>query len=191
MAKHMGNPALPDADALALVEKYHAGHPRADQVEHCIRVARRAAELPWGGAALSLQRSVVLAALGHDLYEDSDVTRTEIIQKFGAAVDHFIGEVTEPEEGVPAFVQSVLQSSEEAQIIKLCDGADNYESLVETGLLHQDPLYWRGVVSGQMEPMFDALEDVKFYRHPAAGQEAQAQLDDARTKYQRALDSLT
>lgn len=111
---------------------------------------------------------MVLAALGHDLYEDSAISTAEIVAGYGPEVDALIRELTE-EGGVTQYVEQVASGSEEARLIKFCDGVDNYGSLVETGLARSDPAWALRVVRQHMEPMFDRLLKISFRKYPAAG----------------------
>lgn len=94
---------------VALIQHWHARHPREDQVEHCINVAS------WLERALDREphpvearRDMILAALGQDLYEDTPISPAEIIMAFGPEVDCLIRGVTEDEAaGVAAFVERV------------------------------------------------------------------------------------
>ena len=99
---------------------------------------------------MSGRREMILAALGHDLYEDSAIPRAEVA-------------------GVAEFVERVASGSEEARLIKLCDGIDNYCGLVENGLLRDEPDKWVETVRRQMEPMFNRIDGISFQKYPVAG----------------------
>jgi hypothetical protein len=115
------------------------------------------------------RRELILAALGHDLYEDSAIRRADLEATYGKEVDQLIEAVTE-RAGVTEFVTRVASGPEEARLIKLCDGIDNYGGLVEHGLLQADPAKWVDSVRRQMEPMFSSIETVPFVKYPVAGQ---------------------
>lgn len=154
---------------LAIVRRWHAGHERVDQVEHCENVANllnRALDLEPGPVAA--RREMILAALGHDLYEDSEIPPSDVIA-FGADVDQLIRVVTEEKDGVGPYVERVAVGPEEARLIKLCDGADNYGGLVEKNLVSAEPAKWVRVVRKHMEPMFSRLASIPFARYPVAG----------------------
>jgi hypothetical protein len=161
-----------DADReqfLDLIRHWHKGHPRSDQVPHCVNVAR------WLERALDMEpqpvagrREMILAALGHDLYEDSAIRPADVAAKYGREVDRLIEGVTE-RAGVTEFVGRVASGPEGARLIKLCDGIDNYGGLVENGLLRADPAKWVEIVRRQMEPMFSRIESVPFHEYPVAG----------------------
>ena len=82
-------------DMLEYVERYHQGQVRNKSHPppywtHCYGVATIATRyleryLPDGD-----HTNVVLAALGHDLYEDTDATREEVREQYGEQVDDLI-----------------------------------------------------------------------------------------------------
>src|ERR1700722_16031856 len=92
---------------LNLVRTRHKDHPRLDQVDHCINV------MQWLECALDMEpqpvsgrQEMILAALGHDLYEDSDIPRSEVVAGYGIEVDRLIEGMTE-RAGVAEFVERV------------------------------------------------------------------------------------
>jgi (p)ppGpp synthase/HD superfamily hydrolase len=118
---------------LALARHYHRHQTRDGGTvpywTHCDRVAEllrflleRYEEGPPGE-----RKTVALAALGHDLYEDTAIPRHQIIDEFGAAVDQLIEQVTNrfPAEPIDKYVQHLTAASEGARVIKLADLCDN------------------------------------------------------------------
>jgi hypothetical protein len=166
---------MPQLDAyrvrfLNLVRHWHKDHSRPDQVDHCVNV------MLWLECALdrepqpvSGRREMVLAALGHDLYEDSKIPRAEVVADYGTEVDRLIEAVTE-KTSVTEFVARVASGLEEARLIKLCDGIDNYGGLIENGLLRDEPDKWVKTVRRQMEPMFSRIERLPYPKYPVAGE---------------------
>ena len=162
---------------LELIRHWHKNHPRADQVSHCERVCgwlQRALDLEFGPRPA--RRVMVLAALGHDLYEDSRIDRNQLVTEYGAEIDRLIEAVTE-RSGVAEFVERVASGPEEARLIKLADGVDNYLGLVRGGLVQSDPATWVEVVRKQMEPMFSRISLLPFQQYPMAGNWLVEQLD--------------
>ena len=103
-----------------------AGHPRRDQVDHCIRVKKKVEDaLALEGNEVAAHRDILQAALGHDLYEDTSIHRQVVVDRFGSAVDALIRCLTEGT-SVPAYVEQVAKGPEEARLIKYGDLADNY-----------------------------------------------------------------
>jgi hypothetical protein len=74
-----------------------------------------------------LAQDMVLAAMGHDLYEDTDVTRAEIKEKFGARVDALIYGMTNRngDDDRVAYEREMGHAFEEVRLIKLADLIDN------------------------------------------------------------------
>lgn len=75
-----------------------------------------------------VHKNLLLAALGHDLYEDTSATKEEVIDMFGQQVHSYILLLTNGEEGsgdVQSYINNLLHSSEEAVLVKLCDAIDN------------------------------------------------------------------
>ena len=102
---------------MAIVRKWHAGHERPDQVEHCENVAALLDQaLDLDSPAVAARRDMILAALGHDLYEDSKIPQAEIL-KFGKEVDQLIRALTEEIDGVGPYVERVASGPEEARLI--------------------------------------------------------------------------
>jgi hypothetical protein len=175
---------------LTLVRQWHAGHPRGDQVDHCVNVMHwleRALDLE--PAPLAARRDMVPAALGHDLYEDSAILPADIITGFGRRVDCLILGLTEGE-SVASYVERVAVGPEEVRLIKLCDGIDNYGGLVETGLLRMDPAKWVDIVRRQMEPMFTRLASLPFRKYPSAGELLSEELAKRREQFWEAVAEL-
>jgi hypothetical protein len=171
----------------SLIQRWHADHPRKDQVSHCLHVAdwlERALDLE--PAPVMARRDMVLAALGHDLYEDSNVSPADIISSFGRRVDCLILGLTE-EGSVAEYVERVAAGPEEARLIKLCDGIDNYGGLVENDLLHSEPAKWVDVVRRQMEPMFSRLANLPFRKYPVAGAWLSQELAKRREQFWEAV----
>ncbi|HEY1189024.1 MAG TPA: hypothetical protein VGE74_15325 [Gemmata sp.] len=185
----MTEPAAEFEPFLNLVRHWHTGHPRTDQVQHCQRVwdwLRQA--LDREPAPVPARRELLLAALGHDLYEDSAIPRAQVATEYGADVDRLIEAVTE-RDGVAEFVERVAGGSEGARLVKLADGIDNYDSLVRTGLLRADPAKWADVVRKQMEPMFSRIGGMPFHQYPTAGRWLAEQLDRHRERFWAELTS--
>jgi HD domain len=118
----------------SLVIRAHAHQQRnAGRVPysvHVLSVATIVKELLDGGGECSdpsLADDMVLAAMGHDLYEDTDVTRSEIKEKFGSRVDAFIYGMTNRNGDTDraAYEREMGHAFEEVRLIKLADLIDN------------------------------------------------------------------
>jgi len=72
---------------------------------------------------------LMIAALFHDLLEDTDIDLKEIEDKFGKKVGEIVVELTEPEGAKgqikDKWLEEFISKSKEAKIIKLADRIDN------------------------------------------------------------------
>jgi hypothetical protein len=169
---------------LDLIRRWHAGHLRGDQVDHCVNVMR------WLDRALDLEpapiagrREMVLAALGHDLYEDSAIPPKDIVAGYGEEVDRLIRGLTEQGGDIRGYVERVASGPEEVRLIKLCDGIDNYGGLVEKGFVQSKPAWAVNAVRKHMEPMFSRLEGIPFRKFSVAGPWLNQILADKREQF--------
>ena len=71
------------------------------------------------------------AALGHDLIEDTDITKDEIIKVSNERVLHLIEELSNPidDAHTDEYMGQLSNASEEARIIKYCDLLENTTSV--------------------------------------------------------------
>lgn len=167
----------------ALIQQWHKGHPRSDQIDHCIHVCQLLQKaFDKELSHCPKRRAMCLTALGHDLYEDSEIDPKVVVTEYGQDVHELIEEVTE-RNGVIEYVERVATGSEEARLIKLCDGIDNYQGLIENRLVQQDPAEWLDVVRKQMEPMFNRLVAIPFQSYPKAGEWLLDQLETHREAF--------
>jgi hypothetical protein len=182
---------ITDRDSfMVVVRKWHQGHERPDQVDHCENVASLLDQaLNLDQPAVTARRDMILAALGHDLYEDSKIPQAEIL-RFGKEVDQLIRVLTEEKDGVGPYVERVAAGPEEARLIKLCDGADNYRGLVQKGLVNADPSKWVRIVRLHMEPMFSRIDVIPFQKYPNAGAWLKQVLADKREHFWAAIEKL-
>ena len=78
----------------------------------------------------ALRHDLYLAAIAHDLYEDTPVARDQIRARFGARVDQLIESMTnragDADRG--AYLARLREASEEVRLIKLADLVDNVTS---------------------------------------------------------------
>jgi len=103
----------------------------------CDQALRLTGELPPDAA-----EDVVLAAHGHDLYEDTAVTRTMIRQSYGARVDGWIEGMTNRKGDADRaeYVRHLAESDDETRVIKCADLIDNMLSVAYG--LHDVGLDW-------------------------------------------------
>lgn len=121
---------------LELIQKYHFKQTRNNGKipywHHCDRVAQLLIYiLDKTEECIDFKKEhIILAALGHDLYEDTKCSRDEIINMFGPEVDDLIWQVTNElgDDKYQQYLDKLEFSSEEAILIKLADIYDNMES---------------------------------------------------------------
>lgn len=76
-------------------------------------------------------QQLILAALGHDLYEDTDVSRSYIVGRFGQEVDRLIFWMTNEkgDNDRADYIEKIKRSPELVKLIKLSDLIDNHLSV--------------------------------------------------------------
>lgn len=73
-----------------------------------------------------VQEDIMIAALLHDLLEDTNITVEEIRNQFGKKIASIVKELTKPEQGnKEEWLRSLENVSKEARIIKMADRIDN------------------------------------------------------------------
>jgi (p)ppGpp synthase/HD superfamily hydrolase len=161
----------------AYIERMHVGQKRQDGTTAATHVTRVATLLE---AALTLREekpdtatlaSLVTAALGHDLLEDTAATEEEIRAIAGDTALEYIKTLTNRfgDDHPTEYTTQVVTGSEEARLIKLCDLTDNlfhasYSSaLLGVKWMHE---YFLPIV----DPMREALSKTSFTRYPKTGE---------------------
>lgn len=111
--------------------------------------------------------TVVCAALGHDLLEDSDVTEEAIERIVGPDALEIIKELTNQDGDVhtEGYIQQMTMASEEARLIKYADLIDNtlHASFDAHGLGHQ---WMTSYFLPIIDPMAAALDATSFMKFP-------------------------
>jgi (p)ppGpp synthase/HD superfamily hydrolase len=131
---------------LALVQERHDHQTRNGDLKspywlHCYGVAvllDKAIEQHRPGLAAEQRDTLYLAALGHDLYEDTDTKRAEIVMTYSSEVDELISAMTNEgsDEDRAAYLQKLRAASDETILIKLADVIENTTSVCA----HQEQL---------------------------------------------------
>jgi hypothetical protein len=180
-------------DLATLIQQKHTGMRSGGRPDwqHCIDVT---CDLE---AALSLDRDVpdaeketiLLAALGHDLYEDTDVDHEEIQQKFGADTDRKIAALTNPtgDTSVTAYLAQIDAADEGVKIIKLGDMLDNYRSVLQDTkqppAKRQLPKEWfLQFFLPIIEPMFEQMQQETFTQFSKASRFLLLQIQSYRSE---------
>ncbi len=131
---------------LKVVQMYHGDQYR-DATEkipywhHCYGVATLLLEYinQAGEVPADICETMILAALGHDLYEDTDIPRAEILNKFGPVVDEYIFALTNEQSDADRaqYIEKLANDCDEVILIKMADMLDNltsvYGSIVTLG----------------------------------------------------------
>jgi (p)ppGpp synthase/HD superfamily hydrolase len=125
------------AQALDFAARKHAHQRRKGinaepYINHLTEVARLLAEATNGEDA-----PLVMAGLLHDTIEDTETSRAELEQAFGAEVASLVGEVTDDtrltrEERKRRQVETAPAKSARARMIKLADKIANLHSIAES-----------------------------------------------------------
>jgi len=116
--------------------------------------------IPYGVAP----EVVVLAAWGHDLIEDTGVTREELTSRYGVEVSDLIWRVTnEPGVNRKARHEATYGKIKEdptAVFLKLCDRIANVEAGGKSGMYKKEYLGFKAALytEGELEPLWAALE---------------------------------
>jgi (p)ppGpp synthase/HD superfamily hydrolase len=118
---------------LALVQKYHAKQTRSGGVpywHHLLSVAQileHALEESKELKDKALLSDLLLAALGHDLYEDTTIDPKEIHENYGDRVHELIRFLTneDGDDNRARYVAKMASAPEEAKLIKLADIVEN------------------------------------------------------------------
>ncbi len=142
---------------------------KVPQWQHAVNVSRNLeAAFSYDTAMDQTARDDLLcAAIGHDLYEDTDVTRPEIQGQFGRSVDVHIHRMTNQhgDAQVDLYVQNLAVGEEETKMIKLADLLDNYRSIAHASEPARDYLIHKYVLP-VMDPMYLRLCEQDFERYP-------------------------
>ena len=125
------------ADAVAAAVEWHGSQRRKDgapYISHLLQVCGLVLE--HGGS-----HDAALAALLHDVVEDTDVELPEIAARFGEVVARIVGECTDSIEGEgrgpdtwerrkALYLEHVRDDSPEAALVSACDKLHNLRSMV-------------------------------------------------------------
>lgn len=138
--------------ALAQVVSAHAGQRRKGTglpyAVHPIDVAKLLGDI---GAS---EPELLIAALLHDVVEDTPLELPELESRWGAAVARWVGELTKRDE-LPRdrYLASFASCSVEALLIKLADRHANVFDYLRGGFAERAAVYAR-----EAEPIYDAAE---------------------------------
>jgi len=106
--------------------------------------------------AHSCPETVVIAALLHDVVEDTDGTFAEITNLFSSSVAELVHYVTEEdkrekwEQRKQHSIEKIRNAPLEAKLILAADKIDNLQSMLDSEMVHGDSM-WRAFVRGKKE----------------------------------------
>jgi (p)ppGpp synthase/HD superfamily hydrolase len=121
---------------LDLIKEKHFGQTHANNVpvwHHLERVSSRLKYLLdiYNEGEIEERNKIILSALGHDVLEDTNVTKEEIISSFANRGYEIIFGMTNEsgDNDVRPYVKKVTNSEEAVRLIKLSDLLDNITSV--------------------------------------------------------------
>ena len=157
-----------------LVKKYHKTQYRnknkVPYIEHLIGVKSilsSALESTGECADEALLRDMLYAALGHDLIEDTSVSKEEIVNVGNERVLHLIEELSNPVDDAHTdeYMKQLSGASEEARIIKYCDLLENTTSVCY-GLQDLGIDWFYGFYEPILKRTTDNLANTEFINYP-------------------------
>lgn len=106
--------------------------------------------------AHNCSESVVIAALLHDVVEDTDGTFNEINNLFGRTVEELVKYVTEQdnqkkwEDRKVDSIEKIKKAPLDAKLITVADKIDNLQSMLDGEMIHGDSM-WRAFDRGKKD----------------------------------------
>ena len=120
------------AEATLFAAKAHFGQTRNqnDQIPYIVHPLR-VSYLLWNEGNIN-NAHLLVAALLHDVLEDTEVSRHEILNQFGSAILTLVEELTDKAKPtVQEEALNALKMSKEAKTIKLADRTHNLRDLID------------------------------------------------------------
>lgn len=179
----------------ALVEKLHGHQMRGNGDSNALHVKRVRALLMESFAQTQEvpadREALELAALGHDLLEDTPATENELRLSFGEHALQLIQEMTnrEGDTHTAGYVAQMRDASEEARLIKYADLCDNLLNVsYGTRVLGRQWIhdYFLPIV----DPMREALDLTSFKKFPKTANILRAAARLARAHLQQSITAL-
>lgn len=160
-------------EMLKIVKNYHAKQSRVEGFvpywPHCLNVAEIVSEALTRNNELEDKNDledIYLAALGHDLYEDTVIEPKEIKKKFGTRVHDYINQLTDKNDDMQQTYRLNLTIAPEAvRLIKIADLIENV--LTASFCYFAFPANWhRDKFFPIVIPMSDDIKKTKFKIYP-------------------------
>jgi (p)ppGpp synthase/HD superfamily hydrolase len=156
---------------LIFVKKKHKGQYRAGKSPawtHLLRVAQTLQILFEGTSegTASERQLISVAALGHDLLEDTNASKKEIANIFTseglALIEGMTNEKGDSDHG--DYIRQMKSAPEAVRLIKLSDLYDNYTSIVHNRNLLKER-WIKSFFLPIVEPMFGTVRKTKFVKY--------------------------
>ncbi|MFX1379988.1 MAG: HD domain-containing protein [Promethearchaeota archaeon] len=116
-------------------EKYGNLKRRAKDILYIIHPIRITLILRAAGFNEFKDEELMIAALFHDLLEDTNISFKEIEKNFGKKIVSIVNELTKPKDvkgrKKDEWLENFINSSKEAKIIKIADRIDNLLEMVD------------------------------------------------------------
>lgn len=158
--------------ALAFVQKHHKGQLRAGNQpvwHHLLRVSSIVEKaMEEAGEGTAKERAMIgIAALGHDLLEDTKTTPKEIGAIFGKEALIYIEGMTNTwgDADVRPYVKKMSKESDAVRLIKLADLYDNTSNVGYT-LTLLGKKWTTGTFRPIVDPMWHMIQNSRFSKYP-------------------------
>ena len=128
-------------EMIKLIQRYHRDQflgtdKTTPYWQHCYR-ANQILEVVFQVDKQSIskrKKDILIATIGHDLYEDTSIDHNKVIEQFGIGVHNLIQQVTNEidDQHLKEFIKKLSQASDDALIIKMADAIENNLSVSYT-----------------------------------------------------------
>ena len=153
------------------MERLQGGQKRESGDSNALHVMRVRTLVMGAYAAaqenVDYMQAIEVAALGHDLLEDTNITEEEIKNLFGERSLKFIKELTNKngDSHTKDYVQQMSAASEEARLIKYADLCDNlFHASYSARIL--GTAWMRTYFLPIVDPMLEMLDGTSFLKFP-------------------------
>ena len=111
-------------------KKYGNLKRKSDDIPYVVHPIRITAILRAAGFSENEDEDIMIAALFHDLIEDTETSLRDIENNYGKKVASIVKELSKPEhEDKDEWIKSFKTTSNEAKIVKMVDRIDNLMDL--------------------------------------------------------------
>lgn len=179
---------------VALVKEFHKNQTRhggkSPYWHHCFYVGNTLHEILslYKEGSKQERKNITLAGFGHDLYEDTVITRESIVELFGKSVHEYILGMTneDGDDDRAAYVAKMSCSSEEIRPIKMADLLENYTSGVFC--VYSEGVGWiNDFLIPILDEMWGTIKTTEFVKYLKTFQHFVPLIDAARLKLHSTL----